>query len=273
MKHFAILFSLILLTTSITLAHGPVHESIKRVTKKIKKDPNNASLYLERGQYYQVDENFDLALNDFTSVRALDSENKIIDYHCGKLFAEHGFPTMAMRYANQFLSYNSEHVAGLMLRASIFVQLGKDSLAIVDYEKGIKNTTVPKPEYFIDISKAFIAADSTNFKDALDWLEKGEEYLGFNITLKSYAYDLAKKNKRYDKAAEITDKVLLKMNRKETWLYKKAVVLELSKDFQNAQVVYQETINHIKKLPLRLQKNKMMLELEAKTKMALLRLK
>lgn len=273
MKHFTILFSLIFLNTAVVLAHGPIHESIKRVTKKIKKDPNNAALYLERGQYYQVDENFDLALNDFTTVRRLDPNNKLVDYQCGKLFAEHEFPTMAKRYADQFLSYNSEHVAGLMLRASIFVQLGKDSLAIIDYEKGIKKTNTPKPEYFIDISKAFIAADSTNFDAAIEWLEKGEEYLGFNITLKSYAYDLAKRMKQYDKAAEITENVLIKMNRKETWLYKKAVVLELAEDYQSAQDTYQETIDHIKKLPVRFQKTKMMLELEGKTRLALMRLK
>jgi len=62
------------------------------------------------------------------------------------------------------------------------------------------------------------------------------------------------------------------MNRKETWLFKKAVVLELAKDLENAKNVYNETIDHIKKLPRRIQKNKMMLELEANTKLALMRL-
>jgi len=254
------------------LAHGPVHESIKRVTKKIKKDPKNAALYMERGQYYQVDENFDLALNDFFTARTLDPEIRKIDYLCGKLFAEHKYPTTAKRYADKFLGYNPNHVAGLMLRAAIYVQLGEDSLAINDYEKGIKHTKTPKPEYFVDISKAFIAADSTNFKPAIEWLEKGEEYLGFNIILKSYAYNLAKEMKQFKKAVEITDKVLPNMNRKESWLFKKAVVLELDNDTQNAKNVYQETINHIKKLPVRFQKTKMMLELEANTRLALMRL-
>jgi len=269
---YGVLFLLSILLNSLTFAHGPIHESIKRVTKKIKKKPNDPALYIERGQYYQVDENFDLALNDYLTAKGLDPEIKMIDFHCGQLFSEHGYPTTALRFANKFLSYNSNHVAGLMLRATIFVQLGEDSLAIIDYEKGIQQTKTPKPEYFVNISKAFIAADSTNFSSAIEWLEKGEEYLGFNIILKSYAYDLAKERKEYGKAVEIVDKVLPKMNRKETWLYKKGVVLELANDINNARNVYQETINHIKKLPVRLQKTKMMLELEANTRMALIRL-
>lgn len=273
MKFYLILIALLILPAASAVAHGPIHESIKRVTKKIKQEPKNASLYIERGQYYQVDENFDLALNDFLTARALDPEIKMIDYHCGKLFAEHKYPATAKRFADRFLGYNQEHVAGLMLRASIYVQLKQDSLAIIDYEKGINNTNTPKPEYFIDISKAFIAADSTNFKSALQWLEKGEEYLGFNITLKSYAYDLAMDRKQHAKAVEIVDTVLPKLNRKETWLYKKGMALESGNNHRIAKEVYQETISNIRNLPRRFQKTKMMLELEAKTQMALIRLK
>lgn len=101
MKFYLIIIALLILPSTV-VAHGPIHESIKRVTKQIKKDPQNASLYIERGQYYQVDENFDLALNDFLTARAIDPKIKMIDYHCGKLFAEHGYPTTAKRFADQF---------------------------------------------------------------------------------------------------------------------------------------------------------------------------
>lgn len=272
MKFTTITFLLFLVSSTFVFAHGPIHESIKRVTKKIKKDPKNASLYIERGQYYQIDENFDQAYNDFLTAKSLDPDIKELDYHCGKLFSQNGYPVTAERFTNNFLSYNSKHVGGLMLRASIYVQMGKDSLAIIDYEEAIRNTTTPQPEYFVDISKACIAADSTDFNSALKWLEKGEEYLGFNIVLMSYSYDLAKDVKEFEKAATIVDKVLPKLNRKESWLYKKAVVLEMAKDNENARNIYQETIKQIKNLPVRLQKTKMMLELEANTRMALIRL-
>lgn len=273
MKFYLIVLSLLILPAITVVAHGPVHESIKRVTKEIKKNPKNPKLYVERGQYYQVDENFDLALNDFLTARTLDPKDVMIDYHCGKLFSEHGYPTTAKRFANKFLSYNEEHVAGLMLRASIYVQLKEDSLAILDYERGIKNTRTPKPEYFVNISKASIAADSTDFNSAIHWLEMGEKYLGFNIALKTYAYDLAMKMEQHKKAIEIVDSVLPKLNRKESWLYKKGMAFESAKNNQKAKETYQETIDLIRKLPKRFQKTKMMLELEANTQMALIRLK
>lgn len=269
-----LLFIFVLIVASlIAKGHGPVHESIKRVTKEIEKNPSSASLYLERGKYYQVDRDFDHAFADFMKAKSLNSDLEEVNFFCAKLFSEHHYPISALDYIQTFLIGKPTHINGLVLRASIYKQMGEDSLSVLDFEQAISLSREPKPEYYTQISKAVLLADSTNYADAISWLEKGEEKLGFNIVLKSYALDLAKKNEDYDKALRIIDSTLLKLNRKEKWLFKKAEVEELAGRPQSAQSSYQDAMTAIQQLPVRIQRTRMVMELEASITMALLRLK
>lgn len=270
LKNLIVVFLLFL--CQLGYAHGPIHESIKRVTGAIEKSPANAMLYLERGKYYQIDMDFDNAFADFTKARSLDNELSEVNFYCAKLFSEHAYPVSALNYVQVFLKEQPSHINGLILRASIYTQLKKDSLAILDFEQAIKNSREPKPEYFIEISKAVLLADSTNFQESISWLERGEEALGFNIVLKSYALDIAKKQKNYEKALSIIDNVLLKLNRKETWLFAKAEVEELANRPTVAKSTYNEALIAIQQLPVRIQRTRMVMELEAKISMALLKL-
>ncbi len=268
-----LLFIFVLIFFSILAkGHGPVHESIKRVTKEIEKNPSNASLYLERGKYYQVDSDFDHAFADFMKAKALNSDLEEVNFYCAKLFSEHHYPISALDYIQKYLIGRPSHINGLVLRASIYKQLGEDSLSVVDFEQAISLSREPKPEYYTQISKAVLLADSTNYPGAIRWLEKGEEKLGFNIVLKSYALDLAKKNKDYDKAINIIDSTLLKLNRKEKWLFKKAEVEEQAGRPQHARTTYQEAMTAVQQLPVRIQRTRMVMELEASISIALLRL-
>ena len=93
-----------LLLGSSIFAHGPVHELIIEYTEKIEQDPQNAQLYLQRGEYYRVDENFDAAYADFSKAEMLDPSLHLnVRFHLGHLFSEHGFPQSGLMNMDEFL--------------------------------------------------------------------------------------------------------------------------------------------------------------------------
>lgn len=245
-------------------AHGPVHESIIRVTKQIKANPDSADLYIQRGQFYQVDDDFDKAFSDYTTARELAPHLQIIDLQFAKLFAKNNYANSALIYVNQYLANQPKNLNGLMSRAAIYTQLGKDSLAVLDFEEGIAQANNPVPEYYLDISKAVLAADSTNFDDAIKWLQKGEKTIGFNIVLRSYAIDLAILQGDYDQAIAYVDEILEKMKRKEKWLIKKAEIYETANRPKEAYATYKAALQSIKQLPRHTRGTRVVTELQAK---------
>jgi len=255
---FSIIFS------SSIFAHGPVHESIVRVTKEIKANPDSADLYIQRGQFYQVDDDFDKAFTDYTKARELAPHMQIIDLQFAKLFAKNNYANSALIYVNQYLLNQPQNLDGLMSRAAIYTQLGKDSLAVLDFETGIAQAKHPVPEYYLDISKAVLAADSTNFDDAIKWLYKGEETIGFNIVLRSHAIDLAVLQGDYNQAFMYIDQILEKMKRKEKWLVKKAEIYETADRPKEAYATYNEALQSIKQLPRHTRGTRTVTELQGK---------
>jgi len=245
-------------------AHGPVHENIIRVTKEIKANPDSADLYIQRGQYYQVDDNFDKAFADYTKARELAPQLPIIDLQFAKLFAKYNYANSALIYINQYLNNQPKNLNGLMSRAAIYTQLSEDSLAVLDFEEGIAQAKNPIPEYYLDISKAVLAADSTNFDPAIKWLQKGEETIGFNIVLRSYSIDLAVLQGDYNQAIIYVDEILKKMKRKEKWLVKKAEIYEAAKHPKEAYATYKEALQSIKQLPRHTRGTRSVTELQAK---------
>jgi len=253
-----------LIFSAYAYAHGPIHESIIRVTKEIKANPDSAQLYLQRGQYYQVDDDFDKAFVDFTKARELAPHLQIIDLQFAKLFAVNNYPASGLIYINQYLTNQPENLNGLMSRAAIYTQLGQDSLAILDFEYAISKAENPVPEFYLDISKAVLAADSTNFYDAIKWLQKGEETIGFNIVLRSHAIDLAVLQGDYNQAFIYIDEILEKMKRKEKWLIKKAEIYEIADRKKEAYATYNDALQSIKQLPRHTRGTRTVTELQAK---------
>lgn len=262
--HLFVVTTLYVLSALPTFAHGPVHESIIRLTKEIEAAPDSAQLYLQRGQFYQVDEDFDNAFSDYTQAKVLAPNLRIIDLQFAKLFAAYNYPISGLIYVNQYLTHQPQNLDGLMSRAAIYTQLGKDSLAVLDFEYAIAQAQHPVPEYYLDISKAVLAADSTNFEDAIKWLHKGEQTLGFNIVLRSHSIDLALLQNDYEQAIGYVDQILEKMKRKEKWLLKKAEIYEAANLQKEAYATYINTLQSIKQLPRHIQATRTVTELQAK---------
>ncbi len=264
--------SLFFLPSTISWAHGPIHEKIKIVTAEIEKSPKDAALYIKRASYYRIDENFDLAFQDLQIAETLEPTAAVLPYHYAKLFAAFQYTQSALRFINRFLETAPKHIDGLMTRAALYMQAEQDSLAVIDFQTALEHTNRPLPEHYVNVAKAILQADSTNISSAIEWLEKGEKVLGFNIVLRSYAVDIAEKEGAYTEAIATIDGIIEQLPRYEKWLVRKAELQHKAKQYEEAYATYQRAYDNIRQLPKRNQQTRAVMELEAKVSLALIEL-
>lgn len=268
-----IFLTLLCLCISLTLvAHGPIHELILQTTQEIKEDPDNASLYVKRAEFYRIDDDFDKCVADLLVAKKLAPETPGLDYLFAQIHADNGYPNTGMHYIQKVLDETPDHINALQLRASIYIQMKEEALAIKDFDHSLSIMKQPRPQHFIDIAKATLRADSTDYEGAISWLNKGEERLGFNIVMRSFANELDVKFGNYDRAIKRLDEVIGKFKRHDKWLLEKAQILETAKRLPEARDTYKSTLAAIRSLPKSKRSTKMVMEWEADSIMAIERI-
>lgn len=75
---------------SFVHAHEGLHEQIAGITAKIKRDPKNASLYLQRGELHRLHRDWSRAAADYDRAERLQPSLKIVDLGRGKMLFERG---------------------------------------------------------------------------------------------------------------------------------------------------------------------------------------
>ncbi|MEM6343998.1 MAG: hypothetical protein AAF927_08960 [Bacteroidota bacterium] len=258
------LLAILILPSQKLSAHGPVHELINEVSRKIKADPQNAQLYLERGEYFRLDHNFDASYADLLFAERLDSSLQLdVAFQLAKLFSEHSYPQSGLMYIDKFLAARPQHVKALITRAGIFKQLGQDSLSVRDFSDALHYAQEPRPHHFLEIAQATLRTDSTDFAGAKYWLEKGESVLGFNIVLRSYAIEIDRLAEEWPAALAKVEDIIARLPRHEKWLLYKAELLEEAGQIPEAIKTYEATLNAIDQLPRRMQATRAVSEWQA----------
>lgn len=262
-KAFLILVLFFTIKAGLLFAHGDLDEQIVRLSQRIEKDSNNAQLYLKRGQVYFQHGDFEEAKKDYFKTRELDGKLDILDFLLAKLYAKHNLPDTALIYVNVFLKEHPENPNALISRAGIHRQLGDLELSQQDLAKALKGLKPPQPRHYIDIAETILYADSTNYSEALEWIEEGQSQFVFDIVLQTKKVELLVKDKQYENAILGIENIMNNFSRKEKWYLEKAKIYEKMKEHEQALEMYQASLTAIQNLPTRLQKTTAIIELEA----------
>ncbi len=244
------------------LAHDDPHDSIEEITLQIQQDPNNAELYLKRGELHRISSHWDLALADFDRVVELDPDHETVDFHRGRLLLEAGQFQPAKVAIDQFLSAYPNHIQGLIVRGRVLRKLGQPLDAAQDYARALSLAPNPTPVLFIERAETLTEAGEEYVDAAVQGLDEGIQKLGPLILLQSLAIDLEVKRQRYDAALIRIDQVLIEMSRKEKWLTWRGEVLESAGRPEEARVAYADALKAIEALPSRLRQVPASQELE-----------
>src|SRR6059036_2535053 len=222
---------------ALAAAHGPIHEQIAALTNLLKEDPQNAALYLKRGELHSYHRHWPAALADYERAALLDPTLAAVDFARGKTLLHAGSPGQAKSALDRFLAKHPEHAEALATRARVLVILGERLAATADYTRAIaamESLGRPKPEYYLERARALTG-------------------------------------KRYDAALARLDTLASQSARKESWLVRRGEILEQAGRAAQARLAYEQALAAIESLPARHRTTETTAKLEAQIRAALAR--
>ena len=260
--------SCVLVLASTVYAHESLHEQIVAITAKIKRDPKNATLYLQRAELYRLDRNWNRAGADYDRALRLQPNLEIVDLARGKMLFESRRFQSAKLALDRFLRRQPDHFEGLVTRARVLASTSARLQSADDFTRAIALTTTPEPELYLERARV-LAGDKRYVEDALRGLDEGIERLGPLVTLQLAAIDIELGRKNYDAALVRLDTIAKQSARKETWLIKRGEILKAAGRNDEARAAFNAALEAIQSLPPTHRQTRAVAALERRARSAL----
>ena len=267
-KQIVLIAVCIALLAGLARAHEGLHEQIAALTAKIKRDPKNASLYLQRGELHRLHRDWRQAAADYDRAERLQPSLKTVELARGKMFFDSGRLQRAKSTLDRFLNQQPEHYEGLITRARVLAKLGERSGAAKDFTQAVALSSAPEPELYIERAKV-LAGDEQRINEALTGLDEGINKLGPLVTLQLAAVDLDLRRRNYDGALVRIDQIAAQSQRKEAWLVKRGEILKLAGRDDEARAAFNAALLAIESLPPAHRQSRSVTSLELRARSAL----
>ena len=254
----------VLLLPCYTSAHESLHEQIAAITAKIKREPKNASLYVQRGELYRLDRKWTRADADYAHALRLQPSLTVVHLARGSMLLESGRFVQAKLSLDRFLRHEPDHVEGLITRARVLAKMGARQNAAHDFTKALALTPAPEPELYIERARVI-----TNVQEASRGLDEGIARLGPLVTLQLAAIDLELRRKNYDAALARLDLITAQSERKEAWLVRRGEILKAAGRNEEARAAFNAALVAIESLPTARRQNRATTALQLRARSAL----
>ena len=255
-------------------AHGAIDEQITTLASQIEEDPQNAALYLKRGELHSYHRDWDAAMADYDRAAQLDPTLAGVDLARGKTLLQAGSPSPAKSALDRFLAKHPEHAGALATRARVLVILGQRLAAAADYTRAIaaaERLDRPNPEYYLERARALAAEGGGHVAQALHGLDEGVKRLGPIVALQLFAIEIELAGKRYNAALARLETLAAQSPRKEAWLAHRGDILKQAGRATEARLAYEQALAAIESLPARHRSIGATAKLEAEIRAALAR--
>ena len=206
---------IVFLFSLAVLAHDGLHEQIIAVTKEIKKDPNNAALYLKRAELYRLHEEWKKSEKDFDRAEKLKPNLAVVNLGRGKLWLDAKQFARAKLALEKFLAKEPESFEGVLTMARVSAKLKQTETSVKYFTKAIAISPPDSAEIYLERAETFVLANKID--EALRGLDEGIEKFGGLVTLQTAAIDLEVTRKNYDAALLRLEKLMATMPRKESF--------------------------------------------------------
>lgn len=256
------------LIPSFALAHEGVPEQIVAITAKIKREPKNASLYLQRGELYRLNRYWDRATADYDRASRLQPGLTVVDLARGKMLFESRRFQRAKFVLDRFLRQQPDHCEGLVTRARVLAKIGARLEAARDFTQALAAAPTPEPELYLERAQV-LAGAAQYIQDALRGLDEGIKRLGPLVTLELAAIDLELRRKNYAAALTRLDVITAQSERKETWLVRRGEILKAAGRNEEARDAFNAALVAIDSLPPARRQSRTIIALQLRARSAL----
>jgi predicted Zn-dependent protease len=233
-------------------AHEAIERQIADLSARIAAHPQEATLYLMRGELHREHADRKAAARDYRRAREIDPGLDAVDLGFGRLHLDAGQPARAIESLDPFLKKHPDHASALTLKARALSQLGRNLDAAREFTRAIeahRPPASPDPDLYLERARALAAAPQPRLEDALRGLDEGLRALGPVVGLGFYAIDLESRLGRFNAALQRLDRLATLSPRKESYLVRRASLLEGAARPDEAREAYEAALAAIAALP------------------------
>ena len=239
------IFSLIFLNNVEVLGHGDLHTRIDELTTKIQQHPDDLELYAQRGFLRLEHEEYQLAASDFRRCWKSEWQDDrltyaaaLTDFYLGRF--KRSTRKLALVKGPDFQQNR------LKLLGKINYARGRYRQAATDWEVAMRLCLNPRPDDFLNIAKAWEAADQPDQVVAI--LKDGISRWGY-LPAFCQALDKSYRNQgKLRQAIDLQSKIILQSNRKEFALFRRAELYSKLEAWQEANEDLQKVTSIIGEL-------------------------
>ncbi|HZI64998.1 MAG TPA: tetratricopeptide repeat protein [Thermoanaerobaculia bacterium] len=251
-------------------AHGDLHDQIREVTRQIARRPDDARLYLKRGELQRFHGETEAALADYDRAARLDPSLAEVDLGRGKSLLEAGRPAQARAALGRFLERRPDHADARLSLARVLVRLRLPVEADAQYAQAIRLSGRPKPDLCFE--RATALAWAGRLDSAVRVIDEGVAILGPLAALEDLGVSLDRRRGNYDGALARLDRIAAGKTRRETWLARRGEILAEAGRRAQARETLLAAKDSIDRLPESLRRTRAMVRLERDVKSTLDRL-
>ena len=227
-------------------AHGEPHERISQITGELRESPS-AGLFFKRGCLQLEHGESEAALKDFNEVDRLAPGEFETEAPRAEGYMQLGRFPQALEALDRGLDRHPSASRCLVLRARVFLQLGKPDSAIDDYRKVLSLLPLAEPDLLIEVSKAL--AENKQGNAALEVLDRGIARLGPLPSLVNAAIETELGSGNIEAALGRIDRAREAAPRPEPWMARRASILARAGRTAESRAAWQALLTHISALP------------------------
>lgn len=233
------------------LAHPGVEEQIAVLDKLLEAKPEDATLYLRRGELHRIHKDWKSAERDYLHALKLNPDLAAVELCLGRMRFEAGDARQALEHLERYLELRPGDPEGRIARGRARAKLGRYLEAADDFTAALARAgeSPSQPEIYLERARALVAAGPAQVDRALRGLDEGLQELGEPVSLQLYAVELEVGAARFDAALRRLDRLAAGSVRKEPWLMRKGAVLEAAGRPDEAGELYSRALDAISSLP------------------------
>lgn len=238
-----------------TSAHVGTSIRIQEQNQRIEAHPDDANLYLIRGELYRENRNWPLAWNDYTRAQMMlpkGSEQQFqVLFYMGRMQLQSGNPKSAHTLLSKVLAYNPNHSQARLNQARTLFALGEKRKAVGQMDQFISLTGQGAPDYYLERAKMTTAIGPEYNKRAIKGLNEAIDRLGPLVSLIQYAVEVHTNSGQYQLALEKIHQLPTNLQELPAWQARYGDILRQEGKQEEAVAAYRKATATINKMPER----------------------
>jgi tetratricopeptide (TPR) repeat protein len=190
------------------LAHGPVEDRVRELSRDIARDPSNIDLILKRAGLYEDLGLYAEALADFERVVRLEPSRHVALLGRAVVLLDVNQPAQALEAIDEFLAREPDQATeAWRVRAHCLMRLQRVDDAIDSIDRAIAMADPPVPDDYLSRARWIASLGESHLDDAVAGLDEGLARLGPSVSLQLAAIEIEQQRGGHDAVRLRTDEM------------------------------------------------------------------